>query len=159
MYYGEVNVAQEELNAFLNLAEELQVKGLTHKKSAKGIKRSKNFPHNLEPTGNIQRHSDGKRQKLTLNKDYSNGILNTDATCIKENSSSTSVLGPHNSLNQEELDLAHALVDGKYTKYREEESVKAGNTADSVEHIMSNVAVDNENQGSRLYYRLIPSIS
>jgi len=29
MYWGEVNVAQEELNTFLSLAEELQVKGLT----------------------------------------------------------------------------------------------------------------------------------
>ena len=29
MYHGEVNVAQEELNSFLAVAEELQVKGLT----------------------------------------------------------------------------------------------------------------------------------
>ena len=29
MYHGEVNVAQEELNAFLSVAEDLQVKGLT----------------------------------------------------------------------------------------------------------------------------------
>ena len=30
MYYGEVNIAQENLNSFLSVAEELQVKGLTH---------------------------------------------------------------------------------------------------------------------------------
>ena len=29
MYHGEVNIAQEELNSFLAVAEELQVKGLT----------------------------------------------------------------------------------------------------------------------------------
>ena len=29
MYHGEVNVAQEELNSFLSVAEELRVKGLT----------------------------------------------------------------------------------------------------------------------------------
>ena len=29
MYYGEVNIAQENLNSFLSVAEELQVKGLT----------------------------------------------------------------------------------------------------------------------------------
>merc|ERR1712203_1217599 len=29
MYHGEVNVAQEELNSFLAVAEELRVKGLT----------------------------------------------------------------------------------------------------------------------------------
>ena len=33
MYYGEVNVAQEELTSFLNVAEDLKVKGLTQKSS------------------------------------------------------------------------------------------------------------------------------
>jgi len=32
MYHGEVNVAQEELNSFLSIAEDLQVKGLTQNK-------------------------------------------------------------------------------------------------------------------------------
>ena len=30
MYLGEVSVAQDELNSFLNIAEDLRVKGLTH---------------------------------------------------------------------------------------------------------------------------------
>jgi len=34
MYHGEVNVAQEELNSFLAVAEDLQVKGLTQNNSA-----------------------------------------------------------------------------------------------------------------------------
>ena len=34
MYHGEVNVAQEELNSFLAVAEELRVKGLTQGQSA-----------------------------------------------------------------------------------------------------------------------------
>ena len=33
MYYGEVNIAQENLNSFLAVAEELQVKGLTQSSS------------------------------------------------------------------------------------------------------------------------------
>ena len=33
MYHGEVNVAQEELNSFLSVAEDLQVKGLTQTQS------------------------------------------------------------------------------------------------------------------------------
>ena len=35
MYYGEVSIAQEELNSFLAVAEELQVKGLTQSESPK----------------------------------------------------------------------------------------------------------------------------
>ena len=34
MYYGEVNIAQENLNSFLSVAEELQVKGLTQSSSS-----------------------------------------------------------------------------------------------------------------------------
>ena len=36
MYHGEVNVAQEELNSFLAIAEELEVKGLTQANSGPG---------------------------------------------------------------------------------------------------------------------------
>ena len=38
MYYGEVNVAQEELNSFLAVAEDLRVKGLTQAESQQGTK-------------------------------------------------------------------------------------------------------------------------
>ena len=36
MYHGEVNVAQEELNSFLSVAEELKVKGLTQNQTGGG---------------------------------------------------------------------------------------------------------------------------
>ena len=41
MYQGEVNVAQEDLNTFLSVAEELQVKGLTQGNSGSGQQSSK----------------------------------------------------------------------------------------------------------------------
>ena len=41
MYHGEVNVAQEELNSFLAVAEDLQVKGLTQSNSASSNSSSK----------------------------------------------------------------------------------------------------------------------
>jgi len=43
MYHGEVNVAQEELNSFLSVAEDLQIKGLTQNNSSK--------PSKPEPAG------------------------------------------------------------------------------------------------------------
>ena len=47
MYMGEVNVAQEELNSFLAVAEDLRVKGLTQNNSETS---SKNVPSKLVET-------------------------------------------------------------------------------------------------------------
>jgi len=44
MYHGEVNVAQEELNSFLAVAEDLKVKGLTQNGSDKSTSRSHPLP-------------------------------------------------------------------------------------------------------------------
>jgi len=44
MYHGEVNVAQEELNSFLAIAEDLKVKGLTQNKSEDGVKKQTRTP-------------------------------------------------------------------------------------------------------------------
>jgi len=46
MYHGEVNVAQEELNSFLAVAEELKVKGLTQNGSEKSSGRTDAMPSN-----------------------------------------------------------------------------------------------------------------
>lgn len=44
MYHGEVNVAQEELNSFLAIAEELKVKGLTQQQKPPSLETSLSFP-------------------------------------------------------------------------------------------------------------------
>eukprot|EP00092_Neocalanus_flemingeri_P015925 GFUD01017242.1.p1 GENE.GFUD01017242.1~~GFUD01017242.1.p1 ORF type:complete len:340 (-),score=89.84 GFUD01017242.1:39-1058(-) len=44
MYHGEVNVAQEELNSFLSVAEDLKVKGLTQNQSGTQKKESNSRP-------------------------------------------------------------------------------------------------------------------
>jgi len=49
MYQGEVNVAQEDLNTFLSVAEELQVKGLTQGNNGSGQQSSKPTAPKSEP--------------------------------------------------------------------------------------------------------------
>ena len=51
MYYGEVNVAQADLNSFLSVSEELQVKGLTqdYKTDARNKAQHKNKSSRLNP--------------------------------------------------------------------------------------------------------------
>jgi len=46
MYHGEVNVAQEELNSFLAVAEDLRVKGLTQNQSGNQVSKKESFPQN-----------------------------------------------------------------------------------------------------------------
>jgi len=46
MYHGEVNVAQEELNSFLSVAEDLRVKGLTQNQGGGGAKPTQNSDGN-----------------------------------------------------------------------------------------------------------------
>ena len=48
MYHGEVNVAQEELNSFLSVAEDLEVKGLTQNNSSDSSQQKST----QEPTSN-----------------------------------------------------------------------------------------------------------
>ena len=56
MYMGEVNVAQEELNSFLSVAEDLRVKGLTQNNNSSSETPSSevNLPKS-EPPKNINR--------------------------------------------------------------------------------------------------------
>jgi len=58
MYMGEVNVAQEELNSFLSVAEDLRVKGLTQNNSSEAQQSSSRTQQNQEVPKNIVRPRD-----------------------------------------------------------------------------------------------------
>ena len=49
MYMGEVNIAQEDLNKFLAIAEELHVKGLTQGEEGQSQKPKSTFPSKIQP--------------------------------------------------------------------------------------------------------------
>jgi len=63
MYHGEVNVAQEELNSFLSVAEDLQVKGLTQNKS------SQSSTQHQQPEQARSRHL--KQHQQSINSEHS----------------------------------------------------------------------------------------
>jgi len=62
MYHGEVNVAQEELNSFLAVAEDLRVKGLTQNKAETKNPKSENY---AKPKSSLF----PKSHQLPLNQD------------------------------------------------------------------------------------------
>jgi len=64
MYHGEVSVAQEELNTFLAVAEDLKVKGLTQGKTASGTKPDNNAAHKNQPSTLPKPHKSNLRQPL-----------------------------------------------------------------------------------------------
>jgi len=62
MYHGEVNVAQEELNSFLAVAEDLRVKGLTQNQSVDQSTKKENQTQKKSPIINSGSHHPPDRQ-------------------------------------------------------------------------------------------------
>jgi len=65
MYMGEVNVAQEELNSFLSVAEDLRVKGLTQGSAAES---SKVEPRKEAPKPQGRSHDSGEKDSQSFIK-------------------------------------------------------------------------------------------
>jgi len=70
MYHGEVNIAQEELNSFLSVAEDLKVKGLTQ-----------NQPSSKQTTG---RQQDTREHSVPNNKYHQRSSVREHAPPVKQ---------------------------------------------------------------------------
>ena len=78
MYHGEVNVAQEELNSFLSVAENLKVKGLTQNQS--GSKPIRQDTHSTNPVKDIPTKNNPRPvQAKPAHSVTSSKLLNTPA--------------------------------------------------------------------------------
>ena len=69
MYFGEVSIEQENLNSFLAVAEDLQVKGLTQKHSNANEKSIKNS--SLKSPGKSNQHKSVQQNNHASKVDYS----------------------------------------------------------------------------------------
>ena len=121
MYHGEVRVAQEDLNSFLAIAEELQIKGLTNKSG--GSK------------------TDGEREKTK--KAICSETSDTDEPPLKKEKwdGNTGEFVSENNTNQAEEDF------GRYTNNGQEDTQEQQEEAerDMLDQVMGG---GGENQGS-----------
>ena len=99
LYFGEANVSQENLESFLAIAEELQLKGLTGQKESKSIKNEKNDGGNLfEERSSASTFTEVKKdQPKYAKKVQMNENLSQIAPDIKGNN----MIAIHNFLTEE----------------------------------------------------------
>ena len=88
MYKGEVNIAQEQLNSFLSVAEDLQVKGLTYYGhngvNSKPEASPKSSSRPFHPAPAISSTNQIKRQKVTPSTSTSQSFVDTGDDVIQE---------------------------------------------------------------------------
>jgi len=140
MYYGEVNIAQEELNSFLAVAEELQVKGLTQKENtASGSSSQKtnnlNTSHQTsKPINNIS--SNPTRPRVKTRPEPSDDVIEElPITNVKTEPPSSS---DHPVASYEE---------DQYQDYQEYPSQNYSDQYSSVSNYQDNQIVDNSAAG------------
>ena len=118
MYMGEVNVAQEELNSFLAVAEELRVKGLTqNKESSKGRPRSPPPPVHRDPVPPPKRPRPAPPPAPAARPQYQEDEIQEVALPVKSEPRESSGAGYQEAAEEG----AVALEDGYNEQYEEYE--------------------------------------
>ena len=117
MYQGEANVFQEDLDMFLSIAEEFQLKGLTSEKEPPPTKSIKESNYTVEHHEKKQL----KPQQVTLNAhiDYQNDSLNTpmSTVAVMDSYDSGSKVYMNNDLKEldEQIESMIEKLDSKWT--------------------------------------------
>ena len=114
MYYGEVNVAQEELNSFLAVAEDLQVKGLTQDSSTDD---SSNRQEHLIPEKHLKHHKVSSSQSYH-HSEFSNNSYTTKEQMFTSSSKPLSV----DKTSEEIQEIVHVKTETSYLSQTTQDS-------------------------------------
>ena len=128
MYHGEVNVAQEELNSFLSIAEELKVKGLTQNGGENSQSPSPKPPREQKPELPESKPAQQKRPRPqpqaprpTFNQTLSDPMPEVDLREVEEVAMVKSEPVGGGSSEQQVADVDYMESYESYDGYEEEE--------------------------------------
>ena len=93
MYLGEVSIYQEHLNSFLQVAEDLEIKGLTQRKESGEESKLKTISRDQQQTTNNRRDPATVNAKTFSNSKYEPETIRTHQTVKTETKESTPEVG------------------------------------------------------------------
>ena len=140
MYHGEVNVAQEDLNSFLAIAEDLKVKGLTQNTTTEAVTKQQNSLKSSKPK---PRELPQERQlSKSSYQPVAVGDGNNDVECVPVKTEPSSFVPEHQHIHVEdvaqqnqvaETNLDNSMYEEHYGDYGNyEEGAEAGFEGDLI---------------------------
>ena len=135
MYHGEVNVAQDDLNNFLSIAEDLKVKGLTQ--ADKRPKDQTTKPQTKRPLQTEPDHRPQKQQRIT----------NSERLETKEIAATIKTEIPAHYESEPEFDIQTELVEANFESENDGYDYNQGYTEQNLNFHQENKPVFEQQQG------------